>query len=81
MKNQDKYQQLTSLLPENTFRPGDVVIAYGKHRLVTESRGGLVVVGKGRGHTLLLSVNNITALVARNLKLKPGVKFCGVVGE
>ena len=81
MKNHEKYQQLTSLLPENIFRPGDVVIAYGKHRLVTESRGGLVVIGKGRGHTLLLSVNNITALVARNLRLKPGVKFCGVVGE
>lgn len=81
MKNHDKYQQLTSLLPDNTFRPGDVVIAYGKHRLVTESMGGLVIVGKGRGNVLLLSVSNITCLVARNLKLKPGVKFCGVMGE
>lgn len=56
-------------------------MAYGKHRLVTESMGGLVIVGKGRGNVLLLSVNNIAGLVARNFKLKPGVKFCGVVGE
>jgi len=81
MKNHEKYKKLISLLPENTFRPGDVVIAYGKHRLVTESSGGLVVVGKGRGNVLNLSPNNIASLVARNLKLKPGVKFCGVVGE
>lgn len=81
MKNHERYQKLTTLLPENVFRPVDVVIAYGKHRFVTESNGGLVVVGKGRGNVLMLSVNNITGLVARNLKLKPGVKFCGVVGE
>lgn len=81
MKNQEKYHHLISLLPDNIFRPGDVVIAYGKHRIVTESMGGLVVTGKGRGNVLRLSPSNITCLVARNLKLKSGVKFCGVVGE
>lgn len=81
MNNAERYSQLVSALPKNNYRPGDVVMVYGKPRLVTESCGGLVKVGKGRGHSMMLSVSNVTGLVVKNLKLKPGVSFCGVVGE
>lgn len=81
MNNKERYAQLLSKLPDNNYRPGDVVMVYGKPRLVTESSGGMVKVGKGRGHSMMFSPSNITGLVVRNLKLKPGVSFCGVVGE
>lgn len=81
MNNKERYDQLISELPKNNYRPGDVVMVYDKPRLVTEVFGGLVKVGKGRGHSMMLSVSNVTGLVVRNLKLKPGVRFCGVAGE
>lgn len=80
MTNKERFEELQRLLPVNKYRAGDVVLAYGKPRLITHSSGGLVVVGKGRGYTMHLSHGNIERLIVRNYRLKPGYSFCGVKG-
>lgn len=76
----EKYEERLAELPANNFRVGDVVLIYGKKRLVTFVSGGLIKTGSGRGFSKYWTVGNIGSLVVRNFKLKPGFKFDGVTG-
>lgn len=78
MANEERYGDLLSQRQPNNYRVGDVVIVFGKPRLVTLSEGGLIVVGKGRGNVHNVTPNLIERLVVRNYKLKAGYSFCGV---
>ena len=76
----EKYEERLAELPVNNFRVGDVVLIYGKKRLVTFISGGLIKTGSGRGFSKHWTTNQINSLVVRNFKLKPGFKFDGVAG-
>ena len=78
--NAERYQEMMDSYPANNFREGDVVLIYGKPRLVTYVSGGLVKTGKGRGYSQHWSLNNISRIIVRNFKLKPGRSFDGVTG-
>lgn len=76
----NRYEEQLAQLKHPDVRPGDVVLVNGKKKLVTEVAGGLVKLGRGRGHSRFESIYSVEAVIVRNLKLKPGVSFCGVVG-
>lgn len=80
--NKQRYEELASVRKENNLKPGDVIMLYGKPRLITEVYGGLIKIGKGRGYVMYINILSVPdgCLVVRNFKLKPGFKFCGVVG-
>ena len=75
-----RYEERPAQLKHPDVRPGDVVLVNGRKRLVTEVAGGMVKLGRGRGHSRYESIHSVETVVVRNLKLKPGVSFCGVVG-
>lgn len=75
-----RYEEWLSQLKHPDVRPGDVVLVNGQKKLVTEVTGGMVKLGQGRGNTRYESIYSVETVVVRNLKLKPGVSFCGVVG-
>lgn len=75
-----RYEERLAQLKHPDVRPGDVVLVNGRKRLVTEVAGGMVKLGRGRGHSRYESIYSVEMVVVRNLKLKPGVSFCGVVG-
>lgn len=81
--NKQRYEELASVRKENNLKPGDVIMLYGKPRLITEVCGGFIKIGKGRGHVIHTNILSVPdgCLIVRNLKLKPGFKFCGVTGE
>lgn len=75
-----RYEERLAQLKHPDVRPSDVVLVNGKNKLVTEVAGGLVKLGQGRGNTRYESVYSVERVIVRNLKLKPGVSFCGMVG-
>lgn len=76
----NRYEERLAQLKHPDARPGDVVLVNGKKKLVTEVAGGLVKLGQGRGNTRYESIYSVEQVIVRNLKLKPGVSFCGMVG-
>lgn len=76
----NRYEERLAQLKCLGVRPGDVVLFNGRKKLVTEVTGGLVKLGRGRGNTVYKSIYSVEQIIVRNLKLKPGVSFCGVVG-
>lgn len=75
-----RYDELLAKLPKNIYRAGDVIIVYGKPRLVVCVNGGLITTGSGRGYRKHWTVNQVSRLVFRNFKLKTGKTFNGVIG-
>lgn len=75
-----QYEERLAQLKHPDVRPDDVVLVNGQKKLVTEVTGGLVKLGCGRGNTAYGSIYSVEQIIVRNLKLKPGVSFCGVVG-
>lgn len=76
----NRYEERLAQLKHLDVRPGDVVLFNGRKKLVTEVNGGSVKLGRGRGNTAYGSIYSVEQIIVRNLKLKPGVSFCGVVG-
>lgn len=62
------------------IRPGDIVLIYGKPRLVVYVGESLVVTGNGRGYRKYWNADQISGIVVRSFKLKPGKTFNGVAG-
>lgn len=76
----NRYEERLAQIKHLDVRPGDVVLFNGRKKLVTEVDGGLVKLGRGRGNTRYESIYSVERVIVRNLKLKPGVSFCGMVG-
>lgn len=76
----NRYEERLAQLKSLDVRPGDVVLFNGRKKLVTEVNSALVKLGRGRGNTRYESIYSVEQIIVRNLKLKPGVSFCGVVG-
>lgn len=76
----NRYEERLAQIKHLDVRPGDVVLFNGRKKLVTEVDGGLVKLGHGRGNTRYESIYSVERVIVRNLKLKPGVSFCGMVG-
>lgn len=76
----NRYEERLAQLKCLDVRPGDVVLFNGRKKLVTEVNGGLVKLGRGGGNTAYGSIYSVEQIIVRNLKLKPGVSFCGMAG-
>ena len=76
----NRYEERPAQLKHPDVRPGDVVLVNGQKKLVTAVTCSLVKLGHGRGNTRYESIYSVERVIVRNLKLKPGVSFCGMVG-
>ena len=62
------------------IRPGDIARIYGRPRLVVMVKLNTLVTGNGRGYRKYWTKDQVSEVIARNFKLKPGKTFDGVTG-
>ena len=63
---------------QKDIRPGDIVMVYGRPRLVLKVKLDTLVTGNGRGYWQYWAKDQVSEVIARNFKLKPGKTFDGV---
>lgn len=67
-------------MTDQHIRPGDIVRVNGRPRLVVMVQLNTLVTGNGRGYRKYWAKDQVSEIIARNFKLKPGKTFDGATG-